>query len=45
MFATLLQLVGLGAFVSGVTVEFGVSGALIGGGISLVYVGLAMERD
>lgn len=45
MFATLLQLVGLVAVAAGAAISFGVSGGLVGAGVGVVYVGLAMERD
>ena len=45
MIASLLQLAGLvGLPVAGI-LEFGVPGGIAGASVSLIYVGLAMERD
>jgi|AntAceMinimDraft_13_1070369.scaffolds.fasta_scaffold03499_6 hypothetical protein len=44
MIGTALQLAGLGTFVAGGVLEYGLAGGLVGGGLSAVYVGLAMDR-
>lgn len=43
MFASLLQLAGIGAAVAGLVILAGLGGFLLGGGAALVYVGLAFE--
>lgn len=45
MFATILQLLGLGAVIGGAALEFGLAGALVGTGVGLVYVGLALDES
>lgn len=45
MIATILQIAGLiGLPVAG-ALEFGVPGGIAGTSVSLIYIGLAMERD
>lgn len=45
MIATILQIVGLLGLPVGGTFAAGWPGGIIGGSVSLVYVGLALERD
>lgn len=45
MIATILQILGLVGLPVGGTFAAGWPGGLIGGSMSLVYIGLAMERD
>lgn len=45
MIATLLQIAGLVGLPVGGTFAAGWPGGVIGGSLSLIYVGLALERD
>jgi len=44
MTATILQIVGLVSVVAGAVVTAGAGGALIAGGIAVVFVGIAAEK-
>jgi hypothetical protein len=44
MVASLLQLAGLVAVAVGAALVAGVGGLVLGGGLALVYVGLAVDR-
>lgn len=45
MIAAILQLLGLVGLPVGGVLAAGVPGGVIGGSVSLIYLGLAMERD
>ncbi len=45
MIATLLQLAGLTGLTIAGALEYGYTGAIAGGSIAVVYVGLAMDGD
>lgn len=42
---SVLQLVGLGSVVAGVTVVAGLAGGLVASGVALLVVGVALERN
>ena len=44
MIGTVLQLVGLGLFSAGASLEYGWAGGLASVGLAAVYVGLAADR-
>jgi hypothetical protein len=44
MAASIVQLAGLASAVVGAVLEFGLSGGLVAGGVSAVFVGVAMEQ-
>ena len=45
LFASLLQISGLGAFILGASIEFGAAGSVGSAGIVAVFVGLSLERE
>ena len=45
LFASLLQISGLAAFVAGASFEFGAAGGAASAGLVAVFVGLSLERE